>query len=119
MVTLCSAQDVLDRIGIYGNTTILASTAIIERYIAVSEGVVCAETRIDWITGFSVANSYAKSELKSCVASHSAKQILMYDMSGITRAEAITRLNVNQDEFVRTIKTLKELDTNKIRNVPT
>ena len=112
-------QDVKDRIGLYGNATILASNSIIERYIEVSEGVICAETRINWTTGYSSVASHVQVELKSCAASHSAKQILMYDMSGITRAEAITRLNVNQDEFIRTLKAIKDLDTNKMRSVPT
>jgi hypothetical protein len=117
--TLASTQDVLDRIGIHANATIAASTQIIARYIGLAEQVVCTETRVDWITGFSRVISPVKEELKSCVASHAAKQIIMYDMSGFsTRAEAITMLNVNQDEFVRTIKALKDLDTNKIRSVP-
>lgn len=120
MVTLCNNQDVLDRVGPYANSTIIASSAILDRYIELSEGVVISETGIDWITGIADINSYVQIELKSCVASHAAKQILMYDLEGVQNATAMTMLNVNELEFSRTLKTLKEFQLNKnIRSVPT
>ena len=119
MVTLCTAQDVLDRCGVNANSTVVASTAIIERYIEVSEATICAETRRDWINDYANVPAEVQATLKSCTASHAAKQIIMYDMSGFsTRAEAITMLNVNQDEFVRTKKALEDQDIIKIREVP-
>ena len=116
--TLCTNQDVLDRCGKNANSIIIASSAILDRYIEISEGVIVSETRIDWITGYASVTASVKNELKSCTASHAAKQIIQYDMSGFaSRATAITMLNVNQEEFLRTLKILKDLDTNKLRSV--
>ncbi len=119
MVTLATVQDVLDRCGLNANAVVIASQSIVERYITTSEGVVISETKIDWITGIANVDTYVKEELTSCVASHAAKQIVNFDMRGFgTRAEAVTVLNVNQEEFLRSLKALKDLDTNKLRDVP-
>ena len=118
-VTLCAVQDVLDRCGVNANATIIASSAIVERYIEVSEATICAETRRNWIDDYANVPTVVKATLKSCAASHAAKTIIQQDMSGFsTRAEAITMLNVNQDEFVRTKKALEDQDIIKIREVP-
>ena len=120
MVTLCTTQDVLDRCGVNANSVIMASSAIIDRYIETAEGVLIAATRIDYINGVSTTNAYVKEAVKSCVASHAAKQIIMQDMSGyISRAAAITMLNVNEAEFRGRLKDLQNLDTNKIRSIQT
>lgn len=116
MVTLCSVQDVLDRCGPNANATVIASTAIVERYITVSEGIVIGETRTDWINDFATANSHALTIAKSCVASHSAKQIVAYDGTGMSKGEKADLLNVNQNEFLRTLKALKDLNTQKTRS---
>lgn len=118
MGTLCASQAVLDRVGINANSTIIASEAIIERYIETAEGVIVAETKRAWVDEFASAPSSVQKILESCTASHAAKNIIMFDMSNFTtRAEAITMLNVNESEFQRTIKALKDQDIIKIRSL--
>ena len=117
--TLCSAQDVLDRVGPLGNATIIASTAIVERYIATSEGTICTETKRKWVSDYaSISESAVKETLRICAASHAANAIIKYDMRGFsTSAQAITMLNVNYEDFSRTLKALKDLDSTTFRSV--
>ena len=116
--TLCSTQDVLDRAGVYLNSTIAGSTTILERYINTSEGMVVSETRINWINEYSSVNASVKEELRICVASHAANAMIKYDMRNFpTSAQAVTLLNVNYEDFNRSLKALKDFDTNKIRSV--
>jgi len=118
MVTLCTAEDVTDRCGLNANATFIASAAIVERFIAISEQTIVAETRRDWIDSYASVPDSVKETLRICAASDSANAIIKYDMSGFTtRAEAITMLNVNLNDFNRTLKALKELDITDIRSI--
>ena len=121
-ITLTTNQAVLDKVGPDGNATIIATSATIDRYILEAEGVVIAETGIDWIAGDSaLTNTYVKILVSSCVASLAARNIIEYDMKNyFNTAIAVTMLNVLEKEFKRNIKELKEFDLNKtIRTVPT
>ena len=117
-VTLCTSQAVVDRCGRYANATIIASGGIIERYIGDAEQTIVAETRRNWIDGYSSVASGAKATLTLCTAAHAAKEIINYDMSGfLSTADGITALNVNENTFQRTLKSLKDLDNSSIRGV--
>jgi hypothetical protein len=116
--TFCTSQDVLDRIGLYANSTIAASTAIIERYIATSEGVVVGETGINYLTQYSNVNVSLKENLRTATASHAANNIIFYDTGGYSSStEFVNLANKNLLEFNRSIARLKDLDANKIRSV--
>jgi len=116
-VTLASTQDVIDRMGPYVNAAILASGAMISRYIEAAEGSIVSETRRDWITDYTNVVTEVKEELRICTACHAAMEIIQYDMSGyITRGEIITQLNVLDANYQRTLKALKDQDTIKIRS---
>lgn len=118
MPTLAASQAVTDRVGPNANATIIASEAIIDRYIEIAEQTIVSETRRDWIDSYASLDSSIKATLELCTASHAAMEIIQYDMGGFsTRAEAITMLNVNSSNFQRTLKTLKDLDSVKIREV--
>ena len=120
MGQIISIQDVLDRVGVNVNSTISASTAQLERWIATAEGVVVAETRINWLTGSGSMTSEVKQEFRTCAACHAAIRVIQQDMSGFTsRGEATTMLNVNDKEFQRSLRALKDIDANKPRSVPT
>ena len=117
-VTLCSVQDVLDRCGLNASSWATASTALVERLINNSEQTIVLETRRDWVNSYASLASGAISTLKICTASHAAIRVINYDMSGYTtRAESITMLNVNWEDFNRTLNALKNLDSVKIRSV--
>ena len=118
--TLATEQDVKDRMGLNANSTIMASGLIIQRYIEDAEGVVVGATKIDWITDITKVTASVKLLLAVCVSAHAAKEIINYDMSGYSsRAEAVTMLNVNENTFTKRLVELKDLDTNKLRRVPT
>lgn len=118
MVTLCTTTDVTNKTGIGANEDILASTGWIEQFIEEAEGVVISETRTDWITGYADVNAYNKFLLRECVSSHAAKAIVNYDTSGFfSRQAAEVTLNVLDDQFNRSLATLKDLDTQKLRDV--
>lgn len=118
MVTLCTTTDVTNKAGIGANSDIIASTAWIESFIEEAEGVVISETRIDWITGYSDVNAYNRFLLKECTSSHAAKAIVNYDTSGFfSRQAAEVTLNVLDDQFNRSLATLKDIDTQRLRSV--
>ena len=118
MPTFTTSQAVLDRIGPYANSTIMASEAIIDRYIDSAEQTIVAETRRNWITSSASVSDPVKQTLKLCAACHAAVEIVQDDMSGFsTRAEAITMLDVNEMHFQRTLKALKDADILDIRGL--
>lgn len=116
--TLCSSQAVLDKTGLNINSGILASEAIIDRYINQAEQLIVGKTRRDWVVSYSDLLDSTKAILESTCAAKVAKEIIASDMSGFqTKAEAITKINVNESEFQAGIRDLKELDIVKIRSV--
>lgn len=118
MVTLCSVQDVLDRCGADASPTIIASSAIVERYIETAEQTIVLETRRAWVDEYASVLDSTKETLKICTASHAAKEIIAYDPKGFAPSSAwITMLNVVENAFQRTLKALKDLDSVKIRSV--
>lgn len=120
MVTLCTYQDVIDRCGVDADATIIASQAIVERYIEDAEQTICAETNINWIGGYTSVIDSVKSTLTLCTASHAAKEIVAQNAKGYIPSTAwITTLNVLENTFQRTLKALKNVDINKIRSVKT
>lgn len=119
MVTLCNVQDVLDRIGPNANADIIASSAIVERYIDAAEGTIVAETKVNYIGNFGNVSNELKETLTLCTAAHASKEIIAFDMGNYsTRAEAITMLNVQESTFKRTLAALKDLDSQSLRSVP-
>lgn len=116
--TFCSTTDVLDRVGANGDAGIIASGGWIERYINAAEQTICTETNIDYLTNYASAGTALQGTLKICAASHAAKSIINYNMKGYTtRAEAITMLNVNYEDFSRTLKVLKDVQANTLRSL--
>ena len=118
MVTLCTSQAVLDRIGPYANSDVLASEAIIDRYIEDAEQTIVSETRTNWIDDHASVSTALQSTLQICTACHAAVDIISDDMGGFpTKAEAITLLNVNENRFKRTLKALENRNSQDIRSV--
>lgn len=118
MVTLCSSQAVIDQLDSTASATAIASEAIINRFIERAEKVVVSETNIDWISGFASVDSNVAGELATCVASHAAKLITLKDLQKFgTRATGITLVNGQIEEFQRSLKALKDLDTQSPRSV--
>jgi hypothetical protein len=118
MSTLCTEQNVKDKAGVGASSTVIASSAMLTRFIEESEGVIVSETRRNWVTEYASVNAAVKEILRECCSSHAAKKVLNYDTTGFfSRQAAEITLDVLHDEFTRTLKTLKDLDTVKMRSV--
>jgi len=116
--TLCTVADVVYKAGVGASSVYTASAALVTALIEKSEGVIVGQTRKDWVVGYSDVNAYIKELLRDCCSSHAAKKIVSYDMSGyLSRQEAEIILDTLHDDFMRTLKTLTDLDTIKIRAV--
>ena len=120
-ITLTTVQAVKDKATSSANATILANAGSeIDRYIEAAEGVIVGITKIDWITNFSSITASVKVLLSECVSALAANQIISYDMTGFSPMNsAVTTLNVNNKLYQSALKELKDLDTNKLRSVPT
>ena len=117
-VTLCTERNVIDKAGVGASSTVTASSAMLTRFIEESEGVIVAETRRDWVDSYASVGDAVKELLRECCSSHAAKKVINYDTSGFfSRQAAEITLDVLHDEFTRTLKSLKDLDTIKIRSV--
>lgn len=118
MGTLCTTQDVLDRATEDVDATLAASSAWIERLITTAEGVLVSQTRRDWVTDYANVDTYVKEILRNATACHAAKLAINYSTNGFfSLARARIALNVVQDEFIRDLAKLKDVDSNNVRAV--
>ncbi len=116
--TLCSSQAVIDKATVSANATIIASGAIISRYINEAEGLIVGETRIGYVTGYGSVNDQVKQLLSLCCSAHAAFMIVDQDTTGFySRQVSDTTLNVLFDQYTKALAQLRDLDTNKIRDV--
>ena len=118
MATFCSFADVVYKAGVGAATE--ASVAMINNFIEEAEGVIVATTRIGFLTSWAALNTNVQQLLTECASAHAAKALINYDTTGFySRQAAEIALDVNDDNFKRSLKQLTDLDTNKIRSVPT
>ena len=109
--TLCTNGNVTYYAGANVNTTYTAE-AYTNVYIQAAEGLICLETRFDWVTNYASVSTIGKEALRLATASLAAISAIQADMSGfISVEEALARINVlwaNYREVVGLI--LKEAD---------
>jgi hypothetical protein len=106
--TLATYTDVLRRVSEQVADAVSSSEALINEFIEDVERTIVAETRRDWVDSYSDVNVNVKETLRTATASKAAE---------LSRAAAITNINVNLNEFNRTLKALQDLDITKIRKV--
>jgi len=107
--TLTTAAEVVRKAGVNANATAIASTAMITNFINEAEGVVCVNSRIDWVTKYAAITANYKQILNDTVASLAAMELINYDMSGYTsRNESRTMLNVLRDKAMRGLSLLRD-----------
>ena len=64
-------------------------------YIQAAEGLICLETRYDWVTNYASVSTIGKEALRLATASLAAISAIQADMSGYTsRAEALIMVNI-------------------------
>jgi hypothetical protein len=60
-----------------------------------AEGVLCLQTRYDWVTNYASVSTIGKEALRTAVASYASIQAIEADMSGFTsRQEALMMINI-------------------------
>lgn len=117
-LTLTTEAEIIRRAGAGASPTITASSALVTEIGETAEGELIADTRRDWITNFADVNSSVKKLISRAVSCKAAKEIVANDGKNyFSRLEQETILDVLHDEYNNAVKTLKELDANKIRGV--
>lgn len=111
--TLTSSGAIVNKAG--ANVTLpTASGVLIKQYADQAEQIVCAKTRVDWITQYSSLNANFKEILDSAVSSKAAMFLISYDLSGYPSIlEAQSMLDVLRDDFADNIKALKEAEVRR------
>lgn len=98
--------------------TLLANSTALDKFSDDAEGRIVAETRRDWVDSYANVDSGVKGLLSDACSSLIAIKMINYDMSGyISRAEAQTMLDVNDDTAQRGINILKDFKSNTIQGV--
>jgi hypothetical protein len=92
--TLCGQADIVKYAGAKASSTYTAE-AYTNVYIKMAEGVVCLETRYDWVTNYSSVSTIGKEILREAVASYAAIKVIEADMSNfMSRQEALIMINI-------------------------
>lgn len=77
-----------------------------------AEGVICAETRYNWIDAYATLNADVKYILEQVCSDLAAIYLINYDTTGYkSTAEAQTMLDVLKDRAEKSIKTLTDIKT--------
>lgn len=92
--TLATNGNVQYYAGANANSTYTAE-AYTNVYIKAAEGVICLETRYDWVTNYANVSAIGKEALRKATACLAAIDSISADMSGFTsRQEALIMINV-------------------------
>ena len=106
--TLAVREDVLKFAGDGANSTATAE-AYTNVYIKMAEGVVCAQSRYDWVTDVASISTVGKEALRIAVASLAAMMAIEYDMSGYTsRVESQVMLDILRTQAQDIINLLRD-----------
>lgn len=92
--TLCTNSNVQYYAGANASATYKAE-AYTNVYIKAAEGIICLETRYDWVTNYASVSAIGKEALRLAAASLSACAVINAEMSGFTsRQEALMMINI-------------------------
>jgi len=105
--TFCSSEAIVTAAGDNVNSIAAASYAVLSQYSNDAEGTICMATRYDWITNYPSESSYAKLTLANAASAYGGIKLINYNMAGIGRVEAESRINVLYDAFLYCVKILK------------
>lgn len=82
--------------------------AYINSFMTQAESHINAESGVNWSDLYSTLNVDAKGLLKEAASNLAAIYVINYDMSGIGRSEAQTRIDVLRDWFKAAMELLKD-----------
>lgn len=108
--TLTTQQEIIDKCGVNADTDLTTSQALLSRYCAQAEGKVCAVSRYDWLNNLPTT-SFALSLLSDVTSDLVAMKVIKDSMgSYFSKAEALTMLNVLNDNVTSNLSLLKDSD---------
>lgn len=109
--TLTTSGAIIALAGQNVSSTVSTSGALMARFADEAEGVVCAFSRYDWVTNYSTILTIGKPLLDLATAAHAANALIAYDMGNYSpNGEAVTILNVNLNNFNKSIARLEDKD---------
>lgn len=83
-----------------------------------AEGILCSDTRRDWIADYAAVNSKVKEMINHATAAKAAQIWVNYDGSGyFSRLEQLQIMNFLDNEYNKTVEKLSKIDANDIRGV--
>ena len=111
--TLTTEQEIIDKCGVNANATLIASSALLQRYCAQAEGKVCAVSRYDWLNNMPTS-SFALSLLSDTTSDLAAIKVIKDSIqSYLSRAEAQTMLDVLDNNVTDNFALLRDSDVRK------
>lgn len=88
----------------------------IDTYMSMAESIINAETGVNWSDTYAALNIDKKRILSAAAASWAAMAVINYDLGGIGRSEAQTRLNVLDSIFVKSMRLLADSKSSAARD---
>ena len=79
-------------------------------FINQAEGEFIADTECNWIDIYSAMNADFKKSVEAAVAGKAAIKVLRNDLEAVGTSQAVARVNILLDEYLRLVKQLKEND---------
>jgi hypothetical protein len=111
--TLAVNADVAEEAGSGANATYTAE-AYTNKYIKKAEGLICLETRYDWVTNYASVSDIGKEALRLATACLAAISCIDADMSGYTsRQEALIMQNTLWAKYREVVSLLLKDDKYK------
>ena len=107
VTTLCLSGSVALKAGANVSTSITEEAWT--EWINQAEGIIAAETRVDWVDEYSGLSDNVKKVLQDAASSHAALAAINYDMGNYnSKTEAQTMLDVNYTRFKEVMRIIKE-----------
>lgn len=110
MGLFCTTTNVLDKVGVGADATLVASSAWIERIITKHEGILVATTTIDYSGGYASLGSYLKEFIRDVTASGCAKEIIEYNRRGFTIQDVEFKVDTLYDIWNKGLADLSKIE---------
>lgn len=114
--TLTTSAAAVAKAGIHANATIVADTTTMNKWSDEAEGYIVARTRKDWVTDYSGLSDMIKNCLSNVCSSLIAMQVICYDITGYSRAEAQLMLDVQYDLAEKGLNILEDFKVLNIKS---
>lgn len=115
--TLTTSGAAIVKAGVNANSTITLSGARLAEWSDQVEGRIVAQTRRNWVTGYSSVDAGVQAILDDTASDLIAMKIINWDISSNPSRISETMLDVIRDNANQNMKTLKEFKSNTIKSV--